>query len=99
MCPSVDLLVSVCPVSPAPPHEPPQTPVHRLTAVLTTAEVKLRRGVKLLQPVRGETALVAVLDDLVGVHDDRDEEGEHHVDEEADEYIQVDPAAGENNQY
>ena len=56
-------------------------------------------GADLLQTIWWEAFVIAVLDDLVGVHDDRDEEGEHHVDEEADEYIQVDPAAGENNQY
>ena len=40
--------------------------------------------------------LVVVLDHLVRVHDDRDEEGEDHVDEEADETVKVDPAEHPN---
>ena len=47
----------------------------------------------LLQSVWREALVVAVLDDLVGVHDDRDEEGEDDVDEEADEEVEVDTAA------
>jgi len=30
-----------------------------------------------------------MLDNLIGVHDDRDEEGEHHVDEEGAEEVEV----------
>ena len=37
--------------------------------------------------------LVVVLDHLVRVHDDRDEQGEHHVDEQTDEEVEVDTAA------
>ena len=40
--------------------------------------------------------LVVVLDHLVRVHDDRDEEGEDHVDEETDETVKVDPAEHPN---
>ena len=46
-----------------------------------------------MQSIRREALVVAVLDDLVGVHDDRDEEGEDDVDEEADEEVEVDSAA------
>ena len=46
-----------------------------------------------MQSVWREALVVAVLDDLVGVHDDRDEEGEDDVDEEADEEVEVDTAA------
>ena len=47
----------------------------------------------LLQTIWREALVVAVLDDLVGVHDDGDEEGEDDVDEEADEEVEVDSAA------
>ena len=46
----------------------------------------------LLKPIWREAFVVAVLDDLVGVHDDRDEQGEHHVDEQTDEEVEVDTA-------
>ena len=41
------------------------------------------------QPVRRESPFVAVLDDLVSVHDDGDEERENNVNEEADEGVEV----------
>ena len=47
----------------------------------------------LLQPIWREALVVAVLDDLVGVHDDRDEQGEDDIDEQADEEVEVDSAA------
>ena len=47
----------------------------------------------LLQTIRWEALVVAVLDDLVGVHDDRDEQGEDDIDEQADEEVEVDSAA------
>ena len=50
------------------------------------------RSIDGVTPVGGKAALVAILDDLVGVHDDGDEEGQHHVDEQADERVQVHPA-------
>ena len=46
----------------------------------------------LLKPIWREAFDIAVLDDLVGVHDDRDEQGEHHVDEQTDEEVEVDTA-------
>ena len=46
----------------------------------------------LLQPVGWKAFVVAVLDDLVGVHDDRDEQGQHHVDEQTDEEVEVNTA-------
>ena len=53
----------------------------------------IQNGPDLLQSIRREALVVAVFDDLVGVHDDRDEEGEDDVDEEADEEVEVDSAA------
>ena len=50
------------------------------------------RSPNLLKSVGWKAFIVAVLDDLVGVHDDRDEQGEHHVDEQTDEEIEVDTA-------
>ena len=50
----------------------------------------------LLQTIWREALVVAVLDDLVGVHDDRDEQGEDDVDEQADEEVEVDSAAIDN---
>ena len=47
----------------------------------------------LLKPIWREAFVVAVLDDLVGVHDDRDEQGEDDIDEQADEEVEVDSAA------
>ena len=55
-------------------------------------------GPDLLQTIRRKALVVAVLDDLVGVHDDRDEQGEDDVDEEADEEVEVDSAAIDNEQ-
>ena len=49
-----------------------------------------------LQPTWRESTLVAVLDHPVRVHYDRDEEGEHHIDEEANEPIKVEPAEDPN---
>jgi len=66
--------------------------MNRLPAVLTAWEIVLSGRIKLLQTIRGEALVVAVLDDLVGVHDDRDEQGEDNVDEEADEEVEVDSA-------
>ena len=45
-----------------------------------------------MKPIWREAFVIAVLDDLVGVHDDRDEQGEHHVDEQTDEEVEVDTA-------
>ena len=45
-------------------------------------------------PFDGETPVIAVLDNLVGVHDDGDEEGEDHVGEQAHEHVQVHAAVG-----
>ncbi len=42
-----------------------------------------------LLPGGGVAPLMSMLDNLVGVHDDRDEEGEHHVDEEGAEEVEV----------
>jgi hypothetical protein len=47
-------------------------------------------------PVSWESSLVTVLDNLVGVHDDGDEEGEHHVDEKAHKGVEVHPAVHPN---
>ena len=52
-----------------------------------TSEVKL-----VGLPPRREPIIVTVFDDFVGVHDDGDEEGEHNIDEEADERVKVDSA-------
>jgi len=40
-------------------------------------------------PSGGVAAVMVVLDHLIGVHDDRDEEGEDHVDEEGAEEVEV----------
>ncbi len=40
-------------------------------------------------PGGGVAPLMSMLDNLIGVHDDRDEEGEHHVDEEGAEEVEV----------
>ena len=53
------------------------------------------KPIKSARPVAidwGEALVVTVLDDLIGVHNDGDKEGEHHVDEEANEYVEVDAA-------
>ena len=50
-------------------------------------------GADLLQTIWWEAFVIAVLDDLVGVHDDRDEQGEDDIDEQADEEVEVDSAA------
>ena len=67
-----------------------------LSTVLATAEVILAAPIELLQPGRGEAVGVVVLDDLVGVHDDGDEQGEDNIDEEAYEGIEVDSAVDPN---
>jgi len=79
-------------VSPALPYNPPQPDQCCLPTVLARTKVKLRAGVKLFQPAGRKAIVVAVLDDLIGVHDDGDEEGEHHIDEEADEGVEIKPA-------
>lgn len=70
----------------------------RFTTILATGEVVLGGRIKLLQPVGWKAFVVAVLDDLVGVHDDRDEQGEHHVDEQTDEEVEVDTAVDPDRQ-
>jgi hypothetical protein len=40
-------------------------------------------------PGGGVAPLMSMLDNLIGVHDDRDEEGEHHVDEEGAEEVEI----------
>ncbi len=54
-------------------------------------EPKLAGCHGLLSPVPcgGVAPLMSMLDNLIGVHDDRDEEGEHHVDEEGAEEVEV----------
>jgi hypothetical protein len=42
-----------------------------------------------LLPGGGVAPLMSMLDNLIGVHDDRDEEGEHHVDEDGAEEVEV----------
>jgi len=80
------------------PKKVPQSGDNRLSLVLSTSKVELRSTVKLLKPVGWEAPLVAVLDDLVGVHDDRDEEREHHVDEQAYKGVEVDSAVHPHRQ-
>ena len=43
-------------------------------------------------PVSWEATLITVLDDLIGIHDDGDEEGKDNIDEQAYEGVQVHPA-------
>lgn len=77
---------SVLPV-PTVPDNSPHPYQSTLPTVLSRTEVKLAAGVKLLQSVGWKATVVAILDDLISVHDNRYEEGEHHVDEEADEGV------------
>jgi len=86
------LIFISAPVTPSMPDNPAQSHQGPLPTVQPRAEVKLRAGIKFLQPPRREPIIVTVFDDFVGVHDDGDEEGEHNIDEEADERVKVDSA-------
>ena len=50
------------------------------------------------QPVGREPSFVAVLDNFIRVHNDRDEEREDNVDEQADEGVEVYPTVHPNSE-
>ena len=94
----VDLLIVCSSISAVPEvsDNPAESDRGTLSTILTIAEVVLTALVELLQSGGREAVGVVVLDDLVGVHDDGDEQGEDNVDEEAYEGVEVDSAVDPN---
>ncbi len=75
------------------PHQNVTDPQHCFQTYLLRIELQAIEpklaGCHALIPSGGVAPLMSMLDNLIGVHDDRDEEGEHHVDEEGAEEVEV----------
>ena len=61
-------------ISPHLPNGPPYSDQGPLSTVQTGTEIKLRARVKLLHPGGREAIVSTFLADLIGVHDDEDEQ-------------------------